>query len=126
LQEIANQTRDEFVVDVSNGISWVRGLIVRLNVIPEIIYVSGGELSCLEGQASPFTPSLISVHSTYYQSRITDFKVLEKPAHGYIHFTKQPGIVIKKFTMAQIEGGYIQVGTKRMLLPGQVVCLDTC
>lgn len=97
------------MVDVSNGITWLRGLLVRLVVIPEVIYIMGGELNCLEGHSTPLPASVLAVQGGYYLGRIADFRVLKKPSHGSLRFAKQPDITITKFTMPQLEGGHIQV-----------------
>lgn len=82
---------------------------MKLTVIPETIYILGGELNCLEGHSAPLGPSLFEVQGNYYRGRIIDYKVVHKPNHGGLRFNKQSEVVISKFTAAQLESGHIQV-----------------
>ncbi|XP_026685602.1 uncharacterized protein LOC108253503 [Diaphorina citri] len=38
-----NQTQDYFLLDVTNGILWIRGLQVNIIIVPEHIYLSSGD-----------------------------------------------------------------------------------
>lgn len=118
-QEIANQTDDYFVVDVTNGISWVRGLTQHITVIPELVYIDGGELQCLEGASVTFPTNFFPVRSEYYEGKVTDFRVVSKPNHGTIRSSRHPETTLHKFSSQQLEAGLMQVEKTVYIIPIQ-------
>lgn len=81
----------------------------KIIVIPEILYIDGGELHCLEGDAVQLPPSLFSVRSEYYLGKVNDFRIVEKPNHGSIRSSRYPDTPLNKFSRQQLDAGLIQV-----------------
>lgn len=96
-------------MDATNGITWVRGLTLEIVVIPEIIYVDGGEIQCLEGDSVELPVSLFTVRNNYYKGKIMDYRIFEKPKHGAIRFSRFADSVPSRFTRQQLDAGLIQV-----------------
>lgn len=111
VQTAPNQTQDRVVVDVTNGISWLRGLVVRLVVIPDALYLTGGELRVSEGSLVALPANLLSVLTDYYRGRITEFQVTSPPAAGRMQHARDTGKAIAKFSPQQLQAGLIQVST---------------
>ncbi|KAK6642782.1 hypothetical protein RUM43_004284 [Polyplax serrata] len=108
VQEIANQTEDLIVVDVTNGITWIRGLELHIVVIPEFIYLLGGEFECLEGDSVQLPNSLFVAQNEYYRNKITEYEVVEKPKHGIVYLSKYSETSVSKFTKQQFENGLVR------------------
>lgn len=50
IQAGVNQSVDHFVFDVTNGITWLRGLILKIIIIPENLYMQTRNVSVEEGK----------------------------------------------------------------------------
>lgn len=111
VQAAANATRDHVVVDVTNGIWSVRGLWLRVVVVPKHVYVQGGELSVLEGGAVSLSRAHVAILTEYYAARVAEFRVVRAPKAGKLLLAKEggPGSPIQKFTVRQLESGQVQV-----------------
>lgn len=44
-----NQSTDHFIFDVTNGITWLRGLMLKIVIIPENLYMETSNVSVEEG-----------------------------------------------------------------------------
>ncbi|XP_069672310.1 chondroitin sulfate proteoglycan 4 [Periplaneta americana] len=108
IQAAANRTRDRFVVDVTNGISWLRGLSVQFLIVPEWLYISGGELRVMEGDSVTLAESLLTVLTEYYRGRVTEYRVVEPPGAGALQSPREPGVPLLKFTASQLKAGLVQ------------------
>lgn len=49
IQAGVNQSTDQFVFDVTNGITWLRGLMLKIVIIPENLYMETMNVSVEEG-----------------------------------------------------------------------------
>lgn len=94
---------------MTNGITWVRGLQLQIVVIPEFIYLIGGEFDCLEGGSEQLSSSLFSVENEYYRGKITEYKIVRKPKHGVLFISKYSDAPLNKFTKQQYENGVVRV-----------------
>ncbi|XP_043482850.1 chondroitin sulfate proteoglycan 4 isoform X2 [Leptopilina heterotoma] len=106
VQAVINQTRDRFVVDVTNGITWLRGLVVNFVMIPEKLYMSAHNLTVIEGKTVAFTPSDFYAITSYYAGKITDYTIEEKPKHGSI-IDSTRNSQVKRFSQKHINSGII-------------------
>lgn len=52
IQAGVNQSVDHFTFDVTNGITWLRGLVLKIVIIPENLYIQARNLSVDEGNFS--------------------------------------------------------------------------
>ncbi|XP_052121677.1 chondroitin sulfate proteoglycan 4 isoform X2 [Frankliniella occidentalis] len=108
VQTAPNQTQDRVVVDVTNGISWMRGLVVRLAIIPDSLYLATGELRVSENSLVALPANILTVLTDYYRSRITEYVVVSPPAAGRMQHAREPGQAITKFSPQQLQAGLIQ------------------
>lgn len=49
IQAGVNQSVDHFIFDVTNGITWLRGLMLKIVIIPENLYIQTRNVSVEEG-----------------------------------------------------------------------------
>lgn len=49
IQAGVNQSSDSFEFDVTNGITWLKGLQLKIVIIPENIYIETDDISVEEG-----------------------------------------------------------------------------
>lgn len=49
IQAGVNQSVDHFIFDVTNGITWLRGLMLKIVIIPENLYIQTQNVSVEEG-----------------------------------------------------------------------------
>lgn len=50
IQAGVNQSVDHFIFDVTNGITWLRGLMLKIQIIPENLYIQTRNVSVEEGK----------------------------------------------------------------------------
>ena len=102
-------------VCVSNGkmclksIILVTGLVVQFLIVPEWLYISGGEVNVIEGDAVTVPQSMLAVLTEYYRGRVTEYRVIEPPNAGTLQSSQEPNIPLHKFSASQLKSGLVQV-----------------
>jgi hypothetical protein len=87
----------------------VVGLVVQFLIVPEWLYISGGELHVLEGDAVTLPQSMLAVLTEYYHGRVTEYRVVEQPSAGTLQSLQEPNIRLHKFSASQLKSGLVQV-----------------
>ncbi|XP_071579797.1 chondroitin sulfate proteoglycan 4 [Temnothorax nylanderi] len=106
VQSVMNQTNDRFLVDVTNGITWLRGLCVNFVIVPEKLYVEARSLTVVEGKGVILSETNFLVVTPYYAGKVSDYKVVEKPKHGTI-LDSTKNTQVKKFSQKHLNAGVI-------------------
>ncbi|XP_050584236.1 chondroitin sulfate proteoglycan 4 isoform X1 [Bombus affinis] len=106
VQSVMNQTNDKFVVDVTNGITWLRDLSVNFVIVPEKLYVETKGVVVIEGKSTILDETNFSILTPYYSGKVTDYRILEKPKHGVI-LESTKNSQVKKFSQKHLTGGII-------------------
>lgn len=106
VQSVINQTYDKFVVDVTNGITWLRELSVNFVIVPDKLYVEAKSLVVIEGKSTVLDESNFSILTPYYSGKVTDYRVIEKPKHGTI-LDSTKNSQVKKFSQKHLNAGII-------------------
>lgn len=106
VQSVANQTEDSFVVDVTNGITWQRGIVVNFIIIPDKLYIQADNITVTEGKTVALETNNFNVITMYYTGKLTDYRIIEKPRHGNI-IDSTKNNQIKKFSHKHLEAGVI-------------------
>lgn len=106
VQSTINQTNDRFVVDVTNGIAWLRGLSVNFVIVPEKLYVEAKGFVVVEGKSVGLDESNFSVVTPYYAGKVTDYRIVEKPRHGMI-VDSTKNAQVKKFSQKHLNAAVI-------------------
>lgn len=106
IQAGVNQSVDYFQFDVTNGITWLKSLILKIIIIPENMYVQASQnLSVEEGKMLKLEPNDMIPYSDYYQGKIFEYRILQQPTFGDIKSGKSK---VNRFTHKQLETGNIQ------------------
>ncbi|XP_034935285.1 chondroitin sulfate proteoglycan 4 [Chelonus insularis] len=106
VQSVANQTEDSFVVDVTNGITWMRGLVIDFLIVPDKLYVKVDNITVVEGKSVPLESSNFHVITTYFIGKLTNYQITNKPKHGMIMDSIKNNQT-KKFSQKQLDAGII-------------------
>jgi hypothetical protein len=83
--------------------------MVQFLIVPEWLYISGGELRVMEGDAVILPESMLVVLTEYYRGRVTEYRVIKPPSAGSVHSLREPNIPLRKFSISQLKAGLIQV-----------------
>ncbi|XP_030384249.1 chondroitin sulfate proteoglycan 4 [Scaptodrosophila lebanonensis] len=105
IQAGVNQSMDYFIFDVTNGITWLRQLMLKIVIIPEKLYMHTNIISVVEGKTVQLSATDIQPYSEYYRSKILEYIVTITPHSGYIMAGTSK---VKRFTQKQLEQGTIQ------------------
>jgi len=106
VQSVMNQTNDRFVVDVTNGITWLRSLSVNFVIVPDKLYVEARGFTVVEGKSVALSESSFMVATPYYTGKVTDYRIIEKPRHGTI-LDSTKNAQVKKFSQKHLSAGVI-------------------
>ncbi|XP_076177820.1 chondroitin sulfate proteoglycan 4-like protein [Ptiloglossa arizonensis] len=106
VQSVMNQTNDRFVVDATNGITWLRDLSVNFVIVPEKLYVEAKGLAVVEGKSTILDETDFSILTPYYSGKVTDYRITEKPRHGTILDTTK-NLQVKKFSQEHLAADVI-------------------
>lgn len=104
IQAGVNQSVDHFIFDVTNGITWLRGLMLKIVIIPENLYIQTRNVSVEEGKVLKLEPMDMVPYSDYYRGKIYEYIIDQQPAFGYI---KSEASKVIRFTHMQLESGSI-------------------
>ncbi|ETN60505.1 kon-tiki [Anopheles darlingi] len=105
IQAGVNQSSDCFTFDVTNGITWLRDLMMKIVIIPEHLYIRTNEIIVEEGKTIILEPHDMMPYSEYYVGKILEYKILDHPLHGGIRAGKSSKV--NRFTQKQLEAGVI-------------------
>lgn len=105
IQAGVNQSTDYFVFDVTNGITWLRQLMIKIVIIPEKLYMHSNIISVVEGKTVQLNPTDIQPYSEYYRGKILEYIVTITPSSGHVLAGNSK---VKRFTQKQLEQGSIQ------------------
>ncbi|KAH8323206.1 hypothetical protein KR067_000506, partial [Drosophila pandora] len=105
IQAGVNQSTDYFVFDVTNGITWLRQLTLKIVIIPEKLYMHSNIVSVVEGKTVQLSPTDMQPYSEYYRGKILEYIVTIASTSGHIQAGNSK---VKRFTQKQLEQGSIQ------------------
>ncbi|XP_049578514.1 chondroitin sulfate proteoglycan 4 [Syngnathus scovelli] len=96
---------DALTLDVSNGLTTVEDLRMKVNIVPRIIPIQSLNLTVKEGFSKVVNDKVINISHPFYTSFNIEFVVEEPPKHGEIRF--QDGDELTYFTWEEIKKGQI-------------------
>lgn len=105
IQAGVNQSTDYFLFDVTNGITWLHNLMLRIVIIPEKLYIKTQVITVVEGKTVQLHSSDLQPYSEYYRGRILEYIITENPTSGYVMASNSK---VKRFTQKQLDQGAIQ------------------
>lgn len=104
IQAGVNQSTDHFTFDVTNGITWLRGLSLKIIIIPEHLYMQTKNVSVEEGKSVKLEAVDIVPTADYYRGKIFEYRIMQQPAFGDIRSELSK---VNRFTHKQLESGSI-------------------
>lgn len=122
VQSGVNRTRDRIVMDVTNGIVWLRDVEIHVVIIPEHFYVRALNLTVVEGETVSLRPDLFKTVTEYYKGRVVAYKVVDKPKYGKIVMADQE---LNLLPVLKLNSGNIQVCTSILLEYGECIQLTS-
>lgn len=72
IQAGVNQSVDHFVFDVTNGITWLRGLMLKIIIIPENLYMQTRNVSVEEGELRRFFAIFLETNNLIFPKKQND------------------------------------------------------
>ncbi|KAL3289493.1 hypothetical protein HHI36_022914 [Cryptolaemus montrouzieri] len=84
IQSGANETSDRISFNVTNGIIWYDKVELKIEVIPERLYLGSSNVLVEEGGTAVITPANLFVLTDYYKRKITDYVILQDAMYGCI------------------------------------------
>uniref|UniRef100_UPI00398F1097 chondroitin sulfate proteoglycan 4 isoform X1 n=1 Tax=Pristiophorus japonicus TaxID=55135 RepID=UPI00398F1097 len=103
----ANQIKDSFTVDITNGIVELSGILILIDIIPRLIPLEVHNFTIKEGASKALTEDFIKVASPHFAELNFEYSVIEKPKHGHIENSCFPGLPLLSFTRQQVEQEFI-------------------
>lgn len=110
IQSVANQTKDKIVFNVTNGMVWHNDVVLRIEIIPEQIYLGSNNVTVNEGGVTTLSTSHVFILTDYYKSKTQlqylQYAILQDARHGCIQIDKRCNKV-NKFSHKKLLGGSI-------------------
>lgn len=107
IQSVSNQTKDNIVFNVTNGIVWHTNLKLNIEIIPERLYMGTNNLIVNENGISAITTTHIYVLTDYYKSKITSYIISKGPQFGCIQVHKHC-IKTNMFSQKELNAGMVK------------------
>ncbi|XP_055080431.1 chondroitin sulfate proteoglycan 4 [Periophthalmus magnuspinnatus] len=98
---------DTFILDVTNGITDVRGIRVSVDIIPRLIPLQVSDFSLEEGASKALTQEILKVTNRHFSGINFLYSLTQPPQHGHIEHSRHPGVALASFTRRQVEHEYI-------------------
>ncbi|VVC37769.1 Concanavalin A-like lectin/glucanase domain,Laminin G domain [Cinara cedri] len=84
VQSTMNQSTDRLVVDITNGVVSLYGLVISFVIVPKNVYLTSSQLNVIEGGNVTLSANTFPVMSSYYTDRISRYSLVSAPNHGRI------------------------------------------
>ncbi|XP_050522785.1 chondroitin sulfate proteoglycan 4 [Daktulosphaira vitifoliae] len=84
VQSTMNQSTDRLVVDITNGVVSLYGLVISFVIVPKNVYLTSSQLNVIEGGNVTLSSDTFPVASIYYTDRISRYSLVSPPNHGRI------------------------------------------
>lgn len=108
IQNVANQTQDQIVFDVTNGIIWLRDFTLNVNIIPEHYYIKTLRLNVSEGGYVALGKDSVQIVTNYYRDKVFQYTISRLPNHGTIQIGNSKEYV-RRFSERDLIKGLVKV-----------------
>lgn len=98
---------DTFILDVTNGVTDVRGIRVSVDIIPRLIPLQVSNFTLEEGASKALTQEILKVTNRHFSGINFLYSLTQPPLHGHIEHSRHPGVALTSFTRRQVEHEYI-------------------
>ncbi|XP_060763249.1 chondroitin sulfate proteoglycan 4 isoform X2 [Neoarius graeffei] len=107
VQITPDQVNDSFVLEASNGVADLSGIVMSVDIIPRYIPIEVSNITLKEGASKALTENIIRVTSQHFSGLHFVYYVSEGPVHGHIENSRFPGTPTTYFTRKQVEQEFI-------------------
>ncbi|XP_006007039.1 chondroitin sulfate proteoglycan 4 isoform X2 [Latimeria chalumnae] len=107
VQITADQLKDNFTLDVTNGITEFTGIQIFIDIIPRLIPLEVNNFTVKEGGSKALTEDYIKISNPHFAGINSELTVVDPPKHGYIENSRFPGVQLTFFTRVQVEQEFI-------------------
>nr|XP_006626860.1 PREDICTED: chondroitin sulfate proteoglycan 4-like [Lepisosteus oculatus] len=107
VQVEADQLTDCIVLDVSNGITEVNGIMILIEIIPRMIPLEIYNITLKEGASKALTEDVIKVNNKHFAALSFQYFIWDPPKHGHIEHSRYPGVHLSSFTRTQVEQEFV-------------------
>ncbi|KAK3514840.1 hypothetical protein QTP70_033777, partial [Hemibagrus guttatus] len=107
VQITPEQVNDSFVLEASNGVAELSGIVMSIDIIPQYIPIEVSNITLKEGASKALTENIIRVISPHFSGLHFVYYVSEGPMHGHIENSRFPGTPTTYFTRKQVEQEFI-------------------
>ncbi|XP_072288697.1 chondroitin sulfate proteoglycan 4 [Eucyclogobius newberryi] len=107
LQVDPDKFNDTFILDVTNGVTDVRGIRVSVDIIPRLIPLQVSDFTVEEGASKALTQEILKVTNRHFSGINFLYSLTQPPQHGHIEHSRHPGVALTSFTRRQVEHEYI-------------------
>ncbi|KAI5613088.1 chondroitin sulfate proteoglycan 4-like, partial [Silurus asotus] len=107
VQNKPDQANDSFVLEASNGVAELPGILMSVDIIPYYIPIEVSNITLKEGASKALTEKIIRVTSQHFSGLHFVYYVSEGPMHGHIENSRFPGTPTTYFTRKQVEQEFI-------------------
>uniref|UniRef100_A0A8C6V449 Si:dkey-193c22.2 n=1 Tax=Neogobius melanostomus TaxID=47308 RepID=A0A8C6V449_9GOBI len=84
---------DTFSLDVTNGVTDVRGIRVSIDIIPRLIPLQVSNFTLEEGASKALTQEILKVTNQHFSGINFLYSLTQPPLHGHIEHSRHPGVV---------------------------------
>lgn len=103
VQITPDQVNDSFVLEASNRVAELSGIVMSVDIIPHYIPIEVSNITLKEGASKALTENIIRVTSQHFSGLHFVYYVSEGPMHGHIENSRFPGTPTTYFTRKQVR-----------------------
>lgn len=103
VQRAPGQVNDSFVLEASNEVADLSGILMSVDIIPHYIPIEVSNITLKEGASKALTEKIIRVTSQHFSGLHFVYYVSEGPVHGHIENSRFPGTPTTYFTRKQVR-----------------------
>uniref|UniRef100_A0A8C9VYX6 Chondroitin sulfate proteoglycan 4 n=1 Tax=Scleropages formosus TaxID=113540 RepID=A0A8C9VYX6_SCLFO len=103
---MAQEGRDTFTVDVSNGFTSLEDLQIEVDIVPRQIPVKAMNFTISEGGSVAINSDILNITHPFYSYSNVDFTMQQPPSHGNIQLIDD-GDDLRSFTWDEVKQGLV-------------------
>lgn len=107
IQSTVNASHDRILFNVTNGVVWLNGLTLDIQIIPDRIYLKTNQVKVSEGGTTTLTTDHFVVVTDYYKDRVTEYVMIKEPDFGCLEINKKC-VQSRGFTQKELLTGAVQ------------------
>ncbi|XP_070542847.1 chondroitin sulfate proteoglycan 4-like [Ptychodera flava] len=101
------EVSDEFVFEVTNGMTMIRDQVFEIDIIPDIIPLRVKNIEVREGGSKALTEKYVKVNNKHIKNSPVDFLIVKQPTRGRIEHTRMPEVALSTFTTEDVGNEFI-------------------